>query len=140
LFNITPATLCNRLKTIYVKVTNVAPPLGLGVHTCRYLMAMIMTKNSKNLAHVQHWLQHKSIRTTQRYVHVDQTYTKEAFDRITRLSFASLRADLTGESSLPTTDSENYTRNVESEVNDNSIVTQTNIHNDIANTDNTIVN
>lgn len=90
LFNVTPTTLRNRTINAYLKANNELPPRGFGIHSCRYMIATIMSNESDNLPNIQQFLQHKSFKTTQRYINLDTAFVKEQFDKITNKEFKGI--------------------------------------------------
>ncbi|XP_039299748.1 uncharacterized protein LOC120355444 [Nilaparvata lugens] len=94
LFHITTQTLVNRIRLSFFQALGYNPPHGFGIHTCRYMMAQILASTSKNLVSIQTFLQHKSLKTTQRYLKSDFDYTVQKFNEITKGPFADIREDL----------------------------------------------
>lgn len=94
LFNITPKTLCNRLRQIYFVVNGYKLPLGSGIHSLRNMLAMLMAQKTQNIWTIQQFLQHKNVNTTKRYVHADFTHISEEFNRLTNSEFSDLTRDL----------------------------------------------
>lgn len=95
LFYVTPKTLANRIRLAYYKANGSCPPLGFGVHSCRNMLASIMADTSKCLPAIQLFLQHKSPKTTNRYIKTDLKYIRDQFNRITGPEFTDVRLNLT---------------------------------------------
>lgn len=95
LFYVTPKTLANRIRLAYYKANGSCPPLGFGVHSCRNMLASIMAETSKCLPAIQLFLQHKSPKTTNRYIKTDLNYIRDQFNRITGPEFTNVRLNLT---------------------------------------------
>lgn len=95
LFYVTPKTLANRLRLAYYKANGSSPPLGFGIHSCRNMLASIMAETTKNLPAIQLFLQHQSVKTTERYIKTDLKYIRDQFNRITDQEFANVRLNLT---------------------------------------------
>lgn len=94
LFNITPKTLGNRVKSLYFEATGKLAPFGFGVHSCRNMISILMAEKSNNLTAIQRFLQHKNIKTTRRYVKADFSYTINEFNRLTNQQFSNIREAL----------------------------------------------
>jgi integrase len=94
LFNVTPKTLGNRIKSLYYEATGKLAPYGFGIHSCRNMISIIMAEKSNNLTAIQRFLQHKNIKTTRRYVKADFSYTITEFNRLTNQQFSNIRAIL----------------------------------------------
>lgn len=94
LFNVTPKTLANRIKHLYFNACDSAPPNGFGVHSCRNLIAQLMSENTDNIVAIQAFLQHRNISTTRQYIKADFTHTTQTFNRLTDYALSSVRANI----------------------------------------------
>lgn len=94
LFHVTPRTIVNRIRHAYFEVTGHAPPFGFGVHSCRNMMATIMSNETDNISSIQAFLQHKSVKTTQRYINSDLRFIRREFDRLTRRELSGVVSEL----------------------------------------------
>ena len=88
LFMITPQTLVARMKISYFRACKKKPPLGFGIHSCRYHLATLMAEESKNTVLVQKLLQHSRSKTTSVYLKRHLNESREIFDRLTRSEYA----------------------------------------------------
>lgn len=94
LFNITPKTLCSRLRAIFFLVNGYKLPLGAGIHSLRNMLAMLMAQQTENIWAIQHMLQHKDSRTTRRYIHADFTHISKEFNRLTDTDLSDVKKSL----------------------------------------------
>lgn len=96
LFNVTPKTLANRIRTLYYTYLGRLPPHGFGIHSCRNMVAIIMNGDSEhnNKVAIQTFLQHKSLKTTIAYIKADFSHVVAEFDRITMKAFPDLIKNL----------------------------------------------
>lgn len=90
LFQLTPKTLGNRIRSLYFNATGKQAPHGFGIHSCRNMIAMLMAENSENIFAIQAFLQHKHAKTTRQYIKADYTYTTKEFNRLTQFEFESV--------------------------------------------------
>lgn len=90
LFELTPKTLCTRLRTVYFMCTGEKLPLGAGIHSFRNMLAMLMAQKTHNVWAIQTFLQHKDAKTTRRYIHADFTHISREFDRLTKSEFSDV--------------------------------------------------
>lgn len=100
LFHVTPRTLINRLRTAFYLANGFLADRGIGLHTCRYMHANMMAVKSKNLDAIRAFLQHKSLKTTQRYLRNDLSYASKKFNEITKNVFAEIHKNLIPPSSV----------------------------------------
>lgn len=91
LFQITPKTLCSRLRSIFFLVNGYKLPLGAGIHSLRNMLAMLMAQQTENVWAIQHMLQHKNPNTTRRYIHADFTHISKEFNRLTDAEFSDIK-------------------------------------------------
>lgn len=91
LFQITPKSLCSRLRSIFFLVNGYKLPLGAGIHSLRNMLAMLMAQQTENIWAIQNMLQHKSPNTTRRYVHADFTHISKEFNRLTDTEFSDIK-------------------------------------------------
>lgn len=94
IFPLTPKTLCNRIKSHYYLATKTVAPYGFGIHSCRNMIAMLMSQNTENVSAICNFLQHKHFATTQQYIKADFTYLKNEYNRITDYTLSNVRANL----------------------------------------------
>lgn len=94
LFNVGPSTLVNRMRTAFYQANGFMPPYGFGIHSCRNMLAEIMSERTDSMTSIQAFLQHRSISTSRRYVHADFNYVREEFDRITKHEMADVKRSL----------------------------------------------
>ena len=91
LFPVTRGVLVNRIKAAYSQANDgIAAPFGFGIHSCRNMMAKLMSTCSDNIAAIQAFMQHRSINTTRIYINSDFRETAREFDRLTRNSLAGV--------------------------------------------------
>lgn len=96
LFHITPRTLINRFRLEFFRANNYHPPLGFGIHSCRNMIATLMTQQSENVLAVQKYLQHKRLKNTNTYIKADYRYLTKRFDELTRYKLDDVRRTLEG--------------------------------------------
>lgn len=94
LFNVGPSTLVNRIRTAFYQANGFMPPYGFGIHSCRNMLAEIMSERTDSMTSIQAFLQHRNISTSRRYVHADFNYVRSEFDRITKHELADVRRSL----------------------------------------------
>lgn len=94
LFNVTPRTLVNRIRTVYRNVIGEFPPNGFGIHSCRNMIAMMMAESSNDIYSVKDFLQHRKVRTTERYLKADFSFATSEFNRLTQHEFKEVRENL----------------------------------------------
>lgn len=94
LFYATNATLVNRIRQIYYECNDHFPPHGFGVHSCRNMIATLMSQNTDNITAIQAFLQHRHASTTRKYIGADFTHITAEFNRLTNNEFALVRANL----------------------------------------------
>lgn len=85
--NITPKTVSNRIKSLFYQAVGHLPPRGFGAHSCRNMVAMLMSQNTDNIVAIQQMLQHRNVETTRKYIKADYTFTKDKFNKITEDEF-----------------------------------------------------
>lgn len=90
LFQVTPKTLGNRIKSLYFNAVGKKAPHGFGIHSCRNMIAMLMAEKSENILAIQSFLQHKNVKTTRQYIKADYTYTTKEFNRLTQYEFQNI--------------------------------------------------
>lgn len=94
LFPIKPKTLGNRIRHAFFLSTGNLAPYGFGVHSCRNMVATIMSQTTENITAIQMQLQHKNSSTTRRYIQANFNYVKNEFNRLTDQLFANERLNL----------------------------------------------
>lgn len=94
LFYVTPKTLGNRIRTQYFDAIGKMAPNGFGIHSCRNMIAMLMAENTNNIFAIQEFLQHKHLKTTQRYIKADFSYLTKEFNRITDYELSNIRSNI----------------------------------------------
>lgn len=94
LFQITPKTLGNRIKSLYFNAVGKKAPHGFGIHSCRNMIAMLMAEKTENILAIQTFLQHKNVKTTRQYIKADYTYTTKEFNRLTKYEFQDVYTKL----------------------------------------------
>jgi integrase len=97
LFHVTPKTLVTRLKNQFYQAVGRLPPLGFGIHSFRNMIASIMSNETKNIFAIQHFLQHKNSKTTQRYLNMELLDIKNEFNRLTDIELQDVRRAFDGE-------------------------------------------
>lgn len=96
LFHITPRTLVNRFRLEFFRANKYHPPLGFGIHSCRNMIATLMTQQSENVLAVQKYLQHRTLKTTSTYIKADYRYLTKRFDELTKYKLNGIRRTLNG--------------------------------------------
>lgn len=94
LFHVTPRTLVNRIRQLYFAATGSAAPHGFGIHSCRNLIATIMSNETDNISSIQSFLQHRDIGTTKKYINVDLNFIRKEFDRLTKVELTNVNREL----------------------------------------------
>lgn len=94
LFHVTPKSLVNRLKLAYFKANGYVAPNGFGIHSCRNMIATMMSHETDNIMSIQAFLQHKDMSTTKRYIKVDLAFMRKEFNRLTRTELAGVNREL----------------------------------------------
>lgn len=95
LFFVTPKTLVTRIRQCFYAANDFLPPYGFGIHSCRNLIAMRMAKNTDNIETIRIFLQHRKLKTTQKYIKSNFTYTTKEFNRLTNYEFSNVMRNLT---------------------------------------------
>lgn len=83
IFNMSASTLIYRLNVEYKKAVGEALPLGFGIHGYKTMMASKMSNLTSNIQDIQHFQQHKSSKTTQRYIQTHWNAIQSEFDKLT---------------------------------------------------------
>nr|WOJ45374.1 dnaint/rec [Apis mellifera nudivirus] len=94
LFAVTHRTLVNRLRQIFFEANGFAPPYGFGIHSCRNMIATLMSQNTNNIVAIKNFLQHRNIKTTRNYISADFSHIRKEFDRLTKYELADVRRTL----------------------------------------------
>lgn len=90
LFTCAPNTLNNTFKLEFFRSTNIVPPLGFGIHVCRYMTASLLREHKASLPALQQFMQHSSKKTTLRYMKIDMTNTTAELNKIIKLKLSNL--------------------------------------------------
>lgn len=88
-------TLLNRNAILYFRATEQLLPLGFGIHGYRTMMATILADETNNILIPQRYLQHKSVKTTEKYIHTNLLRVEKEFNRLTQKSMGHLSSILT---------------------------------------------
>lgn len=100
MFNFTPKTLVNRLRQAFFESNGYMAPRGFGIHSCRNMIATIMSNETDNISSIQAFLQHKDVTTTKKYINVDLAFMRKEFDRLTRSELAATNKELLNNKNL----------------------------------------
>lgn len=92
LFHVGPSTLVNRMRNAFYEANGYMPPYGFGIHSCRNMLAEIMSERTDSLTSIQAFLQHRKMSVTRRYVHADFNYVRDEYDRLTKHELANAKA------------------------------------------------
>lgn len=92
LFHVGPSTLVNRMRNAFYEANGYMPPYGFGIHSCRNMLAEIMSERTDSLVSIQAFLQHRKMSVTRRYVHADFNYVRDEYDRLTKHELANAKA------------------------------------------------
>lgn len=84
LYNFTASTLLYRMNVEYKKATGDALPYGFGIHGYKTMIATLMSDHTTNIRDIQHFHQHKSPRTTQKYICKHWNTIQTEFNKLTK--------------------------------------------------------
>lgn len=87
LFYFKPNTLVYRTKCLYFQATGKVLPFGFGIHGFRNMMATLLTRYTDSVPAIQQFLQHKSIKTTEKYIKTNIEEMKVEINRLTNEDF-----------------------------------------------------